>query len=189
MYNIKKTKDIHIGNLIGPGVENNGIKEAIGDFYRHVNITLARFSKVAPDVKYQLFKSYCMNIYGCELWDYSHSSIELFFTAWRKCVRRVWSLPPRTHCHLLPMICNDISIESQMHKRFLKFVSNIISSNNNCLRIMGQMVLDGSGSATCNSVNYICHIYKLNKYRDIVNSKITQIAHPNNNDAQHAVYV
>jgi hypothetical protein len=168
-------KDVHLGNNTGPGVESNGIREIISDFYRRVNITLARFSKVKPNIKYELLKSYCMCLYGCQLWDYSSPDIELFFTAWRKCIRRVWSLPQRTRCHLLHLICQDKSVEMQLHKRFLNFFSKIILSHNDSVRLMGKMVIGGSRSATSNSVNCLCHKYlNLNKYNDFLHG--TQMA-------------
>jgi hypothetical protein len=79
-------KEKHLGNLVGSGIESNGIKEAIGDFYRRVNLTLSQFSNVRPHIRYKLFKSYCMIFYGCQLWDYASPAVQLVFTAWRKCV-------------------------------------------------------------------------------------------------------
>ena len=59
-----KDKDVHLGNNMGSGVESN--REMISDFYGRVNITVARFfSKVKPNIKYELLKSYSMSLYVC----------------------------------------------------------------------------------------------------------------------------
>ena len=43
------------------------------------------------------------------------------------------------------------------------------------VRLMGKMVLCGSRSATCNSVNFLCHKYNLNKYNDFLDVTCTKI--------------
>lgn len=180
-------KEKHLGNFIGPDVGDDGIKISIGDFYRRVNVTFAQFSKVEPDVKYKLFKSLCMSLYGCQLWDYSSSHVQLFYTAWRKCIRRMWSLPYRTHCSLLHLICQDTTIEVQLHKRFLNFFKSIIESSNTCMQIMGQVTLRGSCSATSNSLTYICQQYGLSKYTDIKTKFINKICNVTDNGNSDAV--
>ena len=154
----------HLGNSIGPDVKDNGINDAICDLYKRVNIMLAQFGKTAPFVKYKLFKTYCVILYGSQLWDYSSHSVDLLYTAWRKCVRRIWSLHPRTHCLLLPLICDDSAIEVQLHQRFLNFYKTLSTSNNECLKRASKLVLGGSRSAASNSLTFICNKYKLNKW-------------------------
>ena len=63
-----------------------------------------------------------MSMYGCVLWDLQSKSVNMFHTAWRKCIRRLYGLPSRTHNDLLPTICQDIPVEGQIHVRFLKFI-------------------------------------------------------------------
>jgi hypothetical protein len=106
--------DVHLGNIIGGrGSEQIG-KGAMSDFYRRFNHMLCNFQYVQADVKYHLFKSICMSVYGSQLWDYSSRVCDQFFTAWRKAVRRLCKLSQRTHNHLLPLIVN-----TQLHKRLI----------------------------------------------------------------------
>jgi hypothetical protein len=51
----------------------------------------------------------------------------------------------------------------QVHKRFFKFVHSVISNDNRCIQLCGQLVLHGSHSVVCNSLNYVCHLYSFNK--------------------------
>jgi hypothetical protein len=157
----------HLGNVFGPGLIDEHITHAINDLYVRTNNVLAVFGKCHSVVKYKLFKSFCMSAYGSQLWDWSSRSVDRFCTAWRKCIRRVFKLPRTTHCVLLPLVCDDINVNSQLHSRFLNFFHSCVSSNNQCVQLCAKQALYGSRSAVCNSLNYICHKYDIYKY-DIV---------------------
>ena len=47
--------------------------------------------------------TFCMDLYGCELWNISSKYTEEMHTAWRIAMRKIWKLHPRTHNNL---ICN-----------------------------------------------------------------------------------
>ena len=113
---IKSTPyELHLGNLIGPEVGSTAIKRSVSDLYCRTNITLSQFSYAYSWIKDRLFQSYCMALYGCQLWDVSDKNTELFYVAWRKCIRRVWGLPQRTHNILLPAICQSTLVDMQVH--------------------------------------------------------------------------
>jgi hypothetical protein len=156
--------ETHLGTKIGPGVCSQNIKSSVNDLYWRTNITLCQFDNAFSWVKYKLFKSFSMSIYGCQLWNLSDKNTELFYVAWRKCVRRVWGVPYRTHNQLLPAICNDLPVRDQVYKRLLKFVVNACNSSNICVRLCAKLAIDGSRSDTCNSINAICNKYRLCKY-------------------------
>jgi hypothetical protein len=104
-----------------------------------------------------------MCLYGCQLWDFSSKDIELFYVAWCKCVRRVWQVPPRTHCDLLHRLSNDLPIEAQLHIRLLRFIHKVIHSTNSCTSLAGKLALSDSMSNTCNSINFLCYSYGIQK--------------------------
>ena len=57
------------------------------------------------NVKRKLFNSFCMAVYGSQLWDYSSTNVpEAFYTAWRKCLWRIDGLPNKTHKIILPVL-------------------------------------------------------------------------------------
>ncbi len=75
---------IHLGHLIGRDVKVDGIKNAVSDLYHRTNDMDVNFSKDNPLVQYALFKSRCMALYGCPLWDLSAKSVNLVPTVWHK---------------------------------------------------------------------------------------------------------
>ena len=124
---------------------------------------MAQFSTVFPETRYKLFRSYCMAIYGSQLWDLSCRELDTFFTAWRKAIRFVWRIPNTTHRNLLHLICNDLPVEFQIHKRFIKFFHNVLNSSNQLVRTCGLLASNGSRTSACNSFNVMVSKYKLNR--------------------------
>ncbi len=156
--------DIHLGHVFGPDTCNKSIQLRISDMVRRANVLLAQFGHASSDVIYQLFKSLCMGLYGCQLWDWSATLAPSLYTAWRKIVRRIYRLPNRTHNALVHLVCNDLPPEGQLHLRTLKFVSALSKSSNSAVNLCYRLMLNGSRSAISNSLNVICQKYGLNKY-------------------------
>ena len=64
--------------------------------------------------------TYCMHMYGCELWDLSCKYIDEFKVAWRKIKRRVWRLPAQAHNTIVHnLTCN---VDYQLENRMSKFI-------------------------------------------------------------------
>ena len=76
---------LNLGNFVGPDVTNNFIKT--------VNYMQSIFCKSDFKVKYKLLKSYCVQLYGSNLWDYPNNKIDYFIVQWRKCIRKVRGFP------------------------------------------------------------------------------------------------
>ena len=144
---------IHLGNQLGPIFCKEFMLKRIYDFIRRVNILYAKFKFISSSTRYSLFKSYCMSLYGCQLWDLDSKHMELFYVAWRKCVRRIFKLNNRTHCALLSHICCDAPIKVQLIHRFNKFSKGVLKSNIFFVKYCGQLAANGSRSTFCNNVN------------------------------------
>ena len=106
----------------------------------------------------------------------------------------------KTQCHALNLWegsvlvhltwCNHINacrsrkdsclMRVKLHKRYLIFFNSSCKSNNT---MMSQIVINGSGSAACRSVNFICSIYDLSKY-DISLSLLSKLK---DNDEECAI--
>ena len=115
----------------------------------------SHFKYSRPDILYKLFKTYCMPLYGCPLWDFSTKNIELFLVSWRKAIRYLFNLPHRTHCSLLHRICGDMPVLNQLYSRFVNFIKNI-ASNRNCLtQLCVKHVIKGSKSVVSNNVTVV----------------------------------
>ncbi len=117
---------------------------------------------------YSLFSYYGASLCGAQLWDLSSHDVNNVLIAWGKGVRIVMyaTVHYQTHCTLLPLICNDFSIEGRLQNRFVIFYTGLIRSSNHCIQLIGKLIKQGSGSAASHSLNDVCHQYTLNKYRD-----------------------
>jgi hypothetical protein len=110
--------------------------------------------------RYFLFKSFAMNMYGFQFWDMSDRCIENFHIAWRKCVRSIMELPYRTHNHLIPTTI-DISIQTQLEKRTMKYLEKMSNSMNKYLRLYKDHIIEGSMSHLSRNLLHVCNKYRL----------------------------
>ena len=155
---------IHLGHCLGTSNRDVAINKGINVFVSTLNGVINLFRNAHVHVKYKLFKTFCMPLYGCVLWDYSTLAMNKFFTQWRKGIRTLLNLPVRTHSRYIPLIIEDLPVEYQLYKRFLKFVHNLIKSENKCISLCARLMFNGSSSAASNNVNLICDKLKCSKY-------------------------
>ena len=52
---------------------------------------LADFSHCDSVTLSTLFKTYCMNLYGSQMWRYNDKTTRSFYTCWRKAIRRLYN--------------------------------------------------------------------------------------------------
>ena len=60
-----------------------------------------------------MFQTYCTSYYGCPLWNLDSNGIKRFYSTWRKCVCKIWRVPPMTHGRILPHLYDGPCIEAQ----------------------------------------------------------------------------
>ena len=89
------------GMVISTDNLNRNIDATIQTFYRKCNEVRFDFSMLSSDIKSRLISTYCMDLYGSQLWNYGTGYPETFYVAWRKVTRLIWKLPFCTHCNLL----------------------------------------------------------------------------------------
>ena len=119
------------------------------------------FKDIPSDVKSKLMDTYCLDLYGSQLWKYSKNEVNAFYTAWRKVVRRIWKIPSTTHCNLLPSINKPLSIESLMEKRFAKFIWSCFNSHNLIVRNISLAAKISSFSDFGDNYRYLSYKYKI----------------------------
>ena len=158
-----ESKGTHLGHIIGVNVNNDILQDASYTLTRNVNSVLHNFMHCSYFVKYKLFKSYCTSFYGCPLWDVTCKQISRFYISWRKSVRKLFDLPYRTHCNLLPIIADCQPIEGQILCRTAKFIYGALSSQNTYLNLLMNIVTRGSRSAVSKTYNYILYKCKLSR--------------------------
>ena len=88
-----------LGVSICCDVKDRNIIESVQKFYCKVNSVLSDFRDIPWDVKTILLDTYCLGLYGSELWNYSKHDVNHFSVAWRKTIRRLWKIPNTTHCN------------------------------------------------------------------------------------------
>ena len=159
--------DKHLGNIIGSQALDKTIDANIRELYQNVNVLLSQFPKVNLNTKYKLFKTFCMSVYGSQLWDFESKACEKFYTAWRKCVRRLLNLPYKTHCSLLHLICDDLSVNVQLYIRCINFVKTCVNSKMASVKMCCNIAMKGSNSALCNSVSHVCHKLDIKDIREV----------------------
>ena len=133
----------HLGSCIGPKLDNKDVKHVSNNFCVAFNSLMSIFGNLKCQLKYRLFKTYCMPLYGSVLWDLFHHSVEYFCTQWRKSIRKLFNLPYTTHCNLLSSICHDIPIEFQLMSRAMKFLVKVGNSENKVLQLCYRFALNG----------------------------------------------
>ena len=62
----------------------NHIHRNVQKFFCKVNSVLFDFNYIPSDVKSKLIDTYCLDLYGSQLWKYSKNDVDAFYTAWRK---------------------------------------------------------------------------------------------------------
>ncbi len=155
--------DNHLGNPIGHNSDAVCIDRAISDLYAKTNMIMCHFSYCSYQIKYQLFRTFCMPLYGCTLWNFTGNNINRFYTAWRKCVRRIIGVPYNTHGRYLHEICEDDPIIVQLLSRFIKFVKTIVKSDNHLSNICRNLALHGSRSSIPNTMSLVSCLSKMSK--------------------------
>ena len=155
----------HLGHIIGNQVSQECIKSITNDFIKRVNVLSAVFKFTFSETKYFLFKVFCMSSYGSVLWDFSSKHVEMFYTTWRKCIRRLLGLPYRTHNNLLHLICNDIPVDGQLHLGFLNFFVNNLKSDNVLNCVLCYVYLEAvPRPVTALILSQICTVGPMDKY-------------------------
>ena len=85
-------------------------------------------------MKSKLIDTYCLDLYGSQLWNYGKNDVNAVYIVWRKVVRRVWKIPNTTHFNLLPSFNKSLPIEFLMIKRCAKFIWSCFNSHNLIVR-------------------------------------------------------
>jgi hypothetical protein len=149
---------------------------------------ISHFRCAPIDCKYFLFKTYCMPLYGVQLVDLNCKYSQPLFVAWRKAIRRLFELPYTTHCNLLPLICQDTSVEQQIDKRLVAFLNMLSRSPNRLVKTCYSITLNGNLSPTSNSVSVLCHRYNVSRI-NVHNIKINDDYAPYDAPTQVAAFI
>ena len=91
-------------------------------------------------------------------------SVCQFFTAWRKTIRKLWRIPPKTHCRFLHTVNNSLPIDIALEKRCLKFLWSCMNSNNDVVKSVSLSSISNSYSTFGENYRYLSYKYNICPY-------------------------
>ena len=95
------SKEIYVGNYMCENIYDRSIKQTLCAFNANGNQIISDFSMLDCFSLLKLLTTYCMSLYGCEIWNYNSRYISEMFIAWRKTMRKLFKLPNRTHNYIV----------------------------------------------------------------------------------------
>ena len=69
---------------------------------------MSDFGQLSYTVKCKLFNQYSCSFYGSAQWSLKSTIVEYMCVDWRKALRSLWRVDPRTHCDLITAVSNQI---------------------------------------------------------------------------------
>ena len=145
---------MHLGHSISSGDRTEIVKYAKRSFWSSFNIFRADFGHISSQLKNVLFQKYCCVFYGSPLWPLEGAMIQSLCVDWRKALRCVWSVNNITHCDIITSLSNQFPLILRLKKRFIKFISNCLVSQNNIVKIISHVAICNPKSNT--GSNYRC---------------------------------
>ena len=112
-------------------------------------------------VKTRLLDTYCLDLYGSQLWNYSKHDVNQFYVAWRKTIRRLWKIPNTTHCNLLSSINSSEPIVYKLGKRRAKFIWSCLNSHNCVIKNISLSSKSSSSSDFGDNYRYLSYKYNI----------------------------
>ena len=81
------------------------------------------------------YQTYCLYLYGCELWCLNSKSLNTLQVSINKVLRRIWRLSSRSHVPIVLSVAEIDFIQNIIHKHFNRFFFRCISSDIPIIRI------------------------------------------------------
>ena len=156
--------ETNLGVSLNSNIRDRVITQTVCSFYQKSNHVIANYSMLDPFSRCKLHTSFCMSLYGSELWNYNSTSryVQEIFVAWRKTMRKLFRLPYRTHKYIVCGITEDISIK--LHRRVTKFMYSMIHSDNDTVKLMTAFFLSTKSSFLAENFRYIMYTYKISMF-------------------------
>ena len=147
-----------LGVSICCDVKDRNINGSVQKFNSKVNSVLYDFKDIPCDVKTRLLDTYCLDLYGSQLWNYSKHDVNQFYVAWRKTIRRLWKISNTTHCNLLSSINSS---EPIVYKLCAKFIWSCLNSHNCVIKNIALSVKSSSSSDFGDNYRYRSYKYNI----------------------------
>ena len=151
--------ETYLGVSLNSDITDRAITQAVCSFYQKSNHVIANYSTLDSFSHCKLHTSFCMSLYGSELWNYNNRYVEEIVVAWRKTMRKLFRIPYRTHNYIVCGITEDISIK--LHRRLTKFLYSMIHSDNDTVKVMTAFFLSTEASFLAENFRFIMYTYKI----------------------------
>jgi hypothetical protein len=97
-----------------------------------------------------LFNAYCTSFYGYQFFYLSIRGLQPLYVAWKKSIRRVFRLHPRTRSRYVDRLLGQPDLRIDLMHRFAKFWTNCNNSTNSLISTCVKLSPNGFSSVDCN---------------------------------------
>ena len=169
----------HLGHTINANIFKCDTSKCIRDFNSQTNSFLGDLSKISSNMRNYLFFEQCNSFYGSQFLPLYDNNLNSLYTAWNIAVRRVWKVPWRTHCNILPHLAGVMSPELNFAKRAISFAKLLSKSNNKVVNMITGMGLYGKHSILGANIRHLKAKYELNI--KVINDSWKRLCHDQSN--------
>ena len=139
----------HLGHIFNAQLtDDDDITARRNSFIGQANSFFCNFSMLDVQTKNTLFKVYCSSHYGSELWNLTSNKIEDYCIAWRKSLRKLWSLPYDSNRINVALMSNTVPLFDEICRRAINFIYSCLNCDSDFIR---SIVLHGVNVARINS--------------------------------------
>jgi hypothetical protein len=152
---------VYLGYLIKGDRSDPLVQPIITDFNKKFNAFIGDLDCLSSDVKGSLFQQYCTSMYGILFCQMYHPDMDKMRVSWRKAMRRMFRLPNRTHCNLLPIITDILPFDVQVDLRFLKHMLTGLRHKNSTVSFLFNMCYACDMSTMAKNFRAVCRRYNI----------------------------
>ena len=139
----------HLGHVFNACfTDDDDILARRTSFIGQANSFFCNFPMLDVETKNSLFKVYCSSHYGSELWNLTNTNLEVYCIAWRKSLRRLWSLPYNSSQLSTALTSLTIPLFDEICRRVTNFIYSCLHCDSRFIR---SIVLHGIQVSRANS--------------------------------------
>ena len=168
------TKAYYLGILLNTEDKYDAVEDGILKFNISFNRFLSNFNTCGSFIKNKLFQQYCCSYYGSQLWPLWNNKFDKVCVKWRNAIRRIWNLPYRTHCKMLPIITDHYPVEMLLECKFVNFIKTLAKSNNKSVSYMGNYMSSDCRSTYGHNIRHLYLKYDIT-YQECLEMSMNQI--------------
>ncbi|CAL4174079.1 unnamed protein product [Meganyctiphanes norvegica] len=152
---------LHLGHMLHTkNTADELLDHAITEFNKKYYGFISKFDSCNTTTKNKLFHQYCCSMYGSQLWDITSQKAIQMNTQWRKAHRQVLSVVNMTHCDLLPLIAENMPLETILDCKYIAFYKSIATSKNKAVSYTAKTRLFDHTSTLGKNMTHLMHKYE-----------------------------